>query len=159
MKVCNKCLTEKNKDEFTRNRNICKVCKTIYWKENPQYQQEQNLKRKLKYANDEVYRKKMIYRQHLSNGWVYRNVWHKKMQILKILSVPNKEFFIEYIVNHFTEGMTLDNFGNKKNNWQFDHIIPLNTAKTIEEVEKLFHFSNIQPLWRRDNNNKRFKID
>tara|TARA_R100000935_G_scaffold25899_1_gene45846 strand:+ start:2428 stop:2904 length:477 start_codon:yes stop_codon:yes gene_type:complete len=158
MKVCRKCLSEKSESLFSRNEALCMECKRLYWKENPQIQQEQNLKRKLKYANDLVYRKKCSYKSHLSKGWTESKVWNRK-KILSILSVPNKEFFRDYIVNHFTEGMTLENYGKEKNTWQFDHIIPLNTAKTVEEVEKLFHYSNIQPLWRRDNNHKRFKTD
>jgi 5-methylcytosine-specific restriction endonuclease McrA len=30
--------------------------------------------------------------------------------------------------------------------WDIDHIIPLNTAKTSEEVLSLFHYTNLQPL-------------
>ena len=55
--------------------------------------------------------------------------------------------------------MTLDNYGSQKGNWQFDHIIPLNEAKTIKDVHNLFHHTNIQPLWRKDNMTKRSKLN
>ena len=30
--------------------------------------------------------------------------------------------------------------------WDIDHIIPISTAKTEEEIIKLNHYSNLQPL-------------
>jgi hypothetical protein len=46
--------------------------------------------------------------------------------------------------------MTWDNKGlyNKKLNygWDIDHIIPLSLAKTEEEIIKLNHYTNLQPL-------------
>ena len=54
-----------------------------------------------------------------------------------------KEFFKEYIEKQFKYNMTWDNYGSY---WDIDHIIPKSTAKSIEDIKKLFHYSNLQPL-------------
>jgi len=71
-------------------------------------------------------------------------------------SKPNKtfemlgcsiEFAKRYLENQFQDGMTWDNYGK----WHVDHKIALCTAKTTEELEKLCHYTNLQPLWAIDN--------
>jgi len=60
-----------------------------------------------------------------------------------------------YLESQFQPGMTWENYGK----WHIDHIIPLNSAKTIEEVEKLWYYSNLQPLWAEDNLKKGKALD
>jgi hypothetical protein len=50
----------------------------------------------------------------------------------------------------FVVGMSWDN----RNKWHIDHIIPLSSAKTEEEIYKLAHYTNLQPLWAEDNLSK-----
>jgi len=64
------------------------------------------------------------------------------------------EFFTSHIASQFTEGMTLENYGE----WHLDHIIPLATATTREDVVRLNHYTNFQPLWAKDNLSKGSKI-
>lgn len=60
----------------------------------------------------------------------------------------------EYLEKQFKQGMSWDN----KNQWHIDHIIPLSSAKTEEELYKLCHFSNLQPLWVEENLKKSNKL-
>ena len=64
------------------------------------------------------------------------------------------EFVKEHLEKQFIEGMTWENQGK----WHIDHIIPLSSAKTEEEVYKLCHYTNLQPLWAEDNLKKGSKI-
>ena len=70
----------------------------------------------------------------------------KKSKTLDILGC-NFEFFINYISSQFTEGMTLYNHGE----WHLDHITPISSAQTEQDIIKLCHYSNFQPLWKEDN--------
>ena len=81
------------------------------------------------------------------------NQFKKGAKTEDILCCTIKEFII-YIENKFTEGMSLENHGE----WHLDHIIPISTAKTKEEVIKLNHYTNFQPLWALDNLKKGNKI-
>jgi hypothetical protein len=64
------------------------------------------------------------------------------------------EFLKEHLERQFMEGMSWDNQGK----WHIDHKIPLSSAKTEEEIYKLCHYSNLQPLWAEDNLKKGCKI-
>jgi len=44
---------------------------------------------------------------------------------------------------------------HNKGKWHIDHIIPLKAAKTEFEVIALNHYTNLQPLWAKDNLTKR----
>jgi hypothetical protein len=60
------------------------------------------------------------------------------------------EKFRFYIESLFKEGMTWDNYGE----WHLDHITPISWANSEEEIYKLNHYSNFQPLWSIDNLSK-----
>lgn len=58
----------------------------------------------------------------------------------------------EHIEKQFKDGMTWENYGYY--GWHIDHIISLNSGKTKEEIYKLCHYTNLQPLWWEDNLSK-----
>jgi hypothetical protein len=60
------------------------------------------------------------------------------------------EFLKEHLECKFINNMSWDNYGE----WHIDHIIPLSSSKTKEELIKLFHYTNLQPLWAFDNMSK-----
>ena len=62
--------------------------------------------------------------------------------------------FIKHLELLFVEGMTLENHGK----WEIDHKIPISSAKNEEELIKLNHYSNLQPLWKNDNRSKGNKL-
>lgn len=64
------------------------------------------------------------------------------------------ERFMAHICSLFKDGMTIDNYGE----WQIDHIIPLSTARNKEDVIRLCHYTNLQPLWASENRAKSNKI-
>ena len=52
--------------------------------------------------------------------------------------------------------MTWDNYSYY--GWHIDHIIPLSSANSDEELMKLCHFTNLQPLWYLENLKKSNKL-
>lgn len=89
-------------------------------------------------------------------------------RIIKVLKGINKskgtiellgceiEFFKQHIESKFTKGMTWENYGK----WHIDHKIPCSKFDLSKEKEqkRCFHFSNLQPLWARENIIKSDKI-
>ena len=39
--------------------------------------------------------------------------------------------------------------------WHIDHKIPISWAKTEEEIIKLSHYTNLQPMWAEENIKKK----
>jgi hypothetical protein len=66
------------------------------------------------------------------------------------------EVLIEHLESKFLYGMSWENYG--KDGWHIDHKIPLSSAKTDREIYELCHYTNLQPLWAKDNLKKSNKI-
>ena len=62
----------------------------------------------------------------------------------------------KHIESQFKDGMSWEN--HKHDGWHIDHIIPLSSAKNEENVYKLCHYTNLQPLWATENYKKGKKI-
>ena len=61
-------------------------------------------------------------------------------------------FLKKYLEDQFTEGMTWENHGL----WHVDHIKPCCSfdLQNLEEQQTCFHYTNLQPLWAKDNLSK-----
>ena len=60
----------------------------------------------------------------------------------------------EHMERQFIKGMNWEN----RDQWHIDHIIPLATAQCEDDVIRLNHYTNLQPLWAEDNLSKGSKI-
>lgn len=76
----------------------------------------------------------------------------KSKKTLELLGVKDFQEVINHLVSQFREGMTLDNYGQ----WHVDHIKPCSSFNLldVEEQKKCFHYTNLQPLWARENLSK-----
>ena len=88
--------------------------------------------------------------------WKYLNILEisKKNKTFDIVGC-SPEFLKEHLEKQFTEGMDWELLGQ---HIHIDHIIPLSSAKTEDELYKLCHYTNLQPLWAEDNLKKSNKI-
>ena len=81
-----------------------------------------------------------------------RNGFKKTTKIFNILGCSFNELKI-YLESQFEPWMNWSNYGNQNGYpkniniaWDIDHKIPLSTAKTEDDLIKLNHYSNLQPL-------------
>ena len=60
----------------------------------------------------------------------------------------------KHLENQFIKGMTWNNYG--LHGWHIDHIKPCASFDLTKEEEqrKCFHYTNLQPLWAKDNLSK-----
>lgn len=123
-----------------------------------------NLKTR-KYYNehkDELNKKQLVYKKKRSQEDPIYNLQHRmRTRLLKALQAKSwkkatklneyigcsLEEFKAHIESLFTEGMSWDN----RSEWHLDHRIALSSATTEEEIYKLCHYTNLQPLWAEDN--------
>jgi len=95
-----------------------------------------------------------------------RKGYSKKTKTYDILGLTYEEFKL-YLESKFESWMNWGNYGNPKDGilelsktWDIDHIIPLSSAKTENDIIKLNHYTNLQPLCSHINRNiKRDIID
>jgi hypothetical protein len=108
--------------------------------------------RNLRLKNDPQYRLKNNIRRLILLSFSNKG-YSKKSKTNEILGI-DYDGFMKHIESQFTEGMTWENRGL----WELDHKIPVSLGKTEEEIIRLNHYSNFQPLWREDNRKKSNKI-
>jgi hypothetical protein len=77
--------------------------------------------------------------------------WIKQHKTAKILGCDFATVK-KHLENQFIDGMNWNNYGLY--GWHIDHIKPLAKAETQEELYKLCHYTNLQPLWAADNLSK-----
>jgi hypothetical protein len=69
-------------------------------------------------------------------------------------------FLKQYLESKFLPDMTWNNWGKGPDNWNIDHIIPLSSFDLTDrdQLLKVVHYTNLQPLWEPDNLQKSSKI-
>lgn len=161
--------------EITRWKNIASKGDEYlkaYREQRKRYQQEYHAKNRLRMR--EVQKK---YKNHkLQNNPVYKlretlssrvrfilipyknnSPKDKSLTTLEVLGAP-VSVAKKHIEQRFVEGMSWQNHGNGEGKWHIDHIIPLASAKTITDIIKLCRYTNLQPLWSKDNLSKGAKM-
>ena len=109
--------------------------------------------KKERYKSDELYSLKTRVRSYL-NMTLRKKNYLKNKSTLEYLCC-DWETFKKHIESQFVEGMNWHN----RDKWQLDHIIPTSSAIDKQELLKLFHYKNLQPMWEDENLAKRDHYD
>ncbi len=153
---------EKNNKYYEKNKQKKKEYQKQYREKNKQKIKiyYKNNKEKINKAKRSKYNKEYLFKIRclLTNRTAIsfkRKRWVKNSRNIEMLGCSYEKAF-KHIENQFTEGMSWDN--HTKYGWHIDHIIPLASAKTEEELKSLCHYTNLQPLWAEENLSKGAKI-
>lgn len=119
-------------------------------------------KYKLSKSNDNLWKLSSRMRSMIGNS-LRSNGYSKSSKTEEILGCSFEDFKL-YLESKFDNWMSWDNYGyfNGELNygWDIDHIIPLDSAKTEEDIIKLNHYTNLQPLCSFINRHvKMYKLD
>lgn len=125
---------------------------TSAYRKTPEYRQRRNQQIKLRASEDIVFRLSRIIRSMINQAFKNKGFGKGKLAI-EILGCDFPSFK-KHIEDQFSPGMHWDNHGE----WHLDHIIPLATAKTPEQLIELNYHKNLQPLWAIDNLRKGKKL-
>ena len=67
----------------------------------------------------------------------------------------SKDDLRKHLESKFRDGMTWQNYGK---HWHIDHIVPLISSNSVDEIKRLCHWTNLQPLTAFENISKGAKI-
>lgn len=181
MKTCSKCLTKKHINQFHLDKtkisgiySSCKQCrikpKLIKPKKDIELKKLEARIRAKKWASLNKQRINEYHRTKRKTDINYKLRYYIRTRINKVIKRHSRlgsaikdsgcsvDFLKTYIESKFTVGMNWTNWGN--NGWHLDHIIPLCSfnLENREEFLKAVHYTNLQPLWAKDNLRKGAKL-
>ena len=160
---CKECVKEYKKEYRLKNSDKLNEKDKKYRLDHPVYLQEYNKKyykknsEKIKLAvkkyitdrrkTDLEFRLVMVMRKRM---WGSLKAIKKTNRTIPLLGCSSYDLK-RHIEKQFTLGMNWDNYGLY--GWHIDHIRPCASfnLKNKEEQEACFHYTNLQPLWAKDN--------
>ena len=161
--MCKTCHREKTKKYYKKNKEILIEYHKQYREKNKdkiKIYLKQNRKKINEIQKKYQHTKRNEDKLHKLKGNISTRIYHaikgkykKKKRTIEYLGCSIL-FYKGFLQKQFKEGMTWENYGE----WHIDHIVPLASASTEEELIKLFHYTNTQPLWAEENIKKANKI-
>ena len=134
-------IREKTKKYQSKNRDKDRVRRSKYRK----IRQNNYINR---ISNDVLFKLSESIRASIKTS-IRKRGYTKRSKTYIILGCSYEEFRI-YIESKFEKWMNWDNYGKYNGElnygWDFDHIMPISSAKTESDVINLNHVSNFQPL-------------
>ena len=116
-------------------------------------------KRRERYKTDLPYKLTQLLRARHRAGLKRQNV-EKTIDVLELMGCSLK-FLITHLKSQFEEGMIWDNHGGEHDCWNIEHrrCYASLKLKHIEEQRKCCHWTNLQPMWKPENEAKGSDFD
>ena len=136
--------------EEKRQAKVDEVLSFLYKVKSGEISQDQLAKMQEEWA----YQKKIGRYMHHCKGLISRAIsgYENNSESAELIGCTYV-YYMAHLSRQFVKGMRFEN----KCDWEVDHIIPMSSAKTIEEIQVLSKFTNLRPLWRKDNRKKHAK--
>jgi hypothetical protein len=156
-------LSAKKKEYRELNKDRLLKQKADYYKDNRDIIIKKNIERNKFYlSTNSLFRLKENIRGLVRNS-IKRRGFIKSQKTEDIIGIPIIDF-MKYIESKFETWMTWDNYGKYNGElnygWDIDHITPTSSAKSEEDLYKLNHYTNLQPLCSKINRDvKRHRVD
>lgn len=143
---CKVCRVEISKERYSRKKEKIKARTSEYYYANkPTIMKKALIYQKKRLKTDHMYLMSRRLRNRLYHALKNKN-WKKHTKFTQYIGC-DQESLINHIQKQFTENMSWENQGE----WHIDHIVPLDSAQTEEELYRLCHYTNLQPMWALDN--------
>lgn len=160
---CKECGKKDTKEYNNKNRERVKIRNREYYKNHSEKikQKEKERRSTIEYKNYyKEYSKKYLLE---TNHKIAHSIRVRTRQVLKTHKVKDSlinmlgcsiNSFRVYIESKFKVGMNWNNYG--VHGWHIDHIIPCYNfnLENPEEQKKCFIYTNLQPMWAKDNLSK-----
>ena len=141
----------KQKEKARRNTDAEKAKRNQYakqWRKSAEYREKAASKARERRAKDHLFCLADRARARLSEA-IRRGGYGKRSSSNQIIGCSWVEL-AAHIEALFASGMSWDN----RELWHIDHIKPLSSATTEQELIELCHYKNLQPLWAFENQSK-----
>lgn len=139
---------KRDKEYYNKNKEKLKKHVKSYREKNKEIINKRTLDKK---KNDSLFKLTCNTRSLIKQSFKRKGC--EKLTKTEIILGCTFKQFKSYIESKFESWMNWENYGNwngipseLNTAWDIDHIIPLSTAKTEEDVIRLNHHSNLQPL-------------
>lgn len=131
-----------------------KITTAIRYKKNKQiYNKQQREKVAFERKNNSLFKLKENTRNLICASFRMKGI-RKNTKTFNMLGCTPEQFK-QHIESQFDSNMSWDNYGSY---WSIDHIIPIASAITENDLLKINHFSNLRPLEKIENIKKGAKL-